>query len=85
MKLLLQQDDGTTLELREIERIPDSSDTLLFFYELYLSKSDRERLEYDLSKRTGHPCIVLPPHVTRVVGIRSGAKQCDHGDNERTD
>ena len=68
MKLLLQQDDGTTLELREIERIPDSSDTLLFFYEIYLSKSDLERPEYDPSKRTAHPCIVLPPHVTRVAG-----------------
>lgn len=75
MKLLLQKDDGTVLELREIESVPDSSDVLLFFCKFVLSASDQKRMEAELSERIGRRCILLSAHITRVAGIRSGAKQ----------
>ena len=78
MKLFLQKDDGAILELREIESVSDSSDVLLFFCKFFLSASDQKRMETELSARIGRRCILLSAHITRVAGIRSGAKQSDY-------
>ena len=78
MKLFLQKDDGAILEFQEIESASDSSDVLLFFCKFVLSASDQKRMEAELSARIGRRCILLSAHITRVAGIRSGAKQSDY-------
>ena len=85
MKLFLQKDDGAILEFQEIESASDSADVLLFFCKFVLSASDQKRMEAELSARIGRRCILRSAHITRVAGIRSGAKQSDYRNDSGAD
>lgn len=69
MRVLIEQDNGTILEAREIESVPSAADTLIFFTNMVMRRADLEQLEKQLSEKTGKRCIVLHPYIEKVVGV----------------
>lgn len=69
MRVLIEQDNGTILEAREIESVPPAADTLIFFTNMVMRRADLEQLEKQLSEKTGKRCIVLHPYIEKVVGV----------------
>lgn len=76
MKVLVELENGKTVEFRNIRGI-DANDTgLLMITNRYLSNADRARLEQELTASIGRRCIILPPFITNVLGVTSGSEQC---------
>ena len=59
MKLILQRDDNSTVEIKEIKSLNKNSDMLFFFLNTRLCKTDIEKIENDLSDKIGRKVIVL--------------------------
>lgn len=58
MKLILLK-NGVQTEIKEITSISKDSNMLFFFLNSRLRSSDIERIENELSRKTGVKCIVL--------------------------
>lgn len=75
MKVLVELENGKTVEFRDIRGI-DANDTgLLMITNRYLSNADRAWLEQELTAIIGQRCIILPPFITNVLGVTSGSEQ----------
>lgn len=68
MKVHLEMDDGTFLQVRAIESVPPGADVLLFFTRMVLREADQELFEKQLSERIGKRCVILPRFVEKVAG-----------------
>lgn len=69
MRLLIEQENGSMVEVKEIEGVGDSSNMLIFFCSTYLKNEDYKRIETQLSESTGKRCIILPPYINKIVGV----------------
>lgn len=69
MKLIAEKNDGTQIEIKEIQDISESCGMLLFTTSCILSKSDREVFEEYLTKQTGKKCILLPNCIDKIYGM----------------
>lgn len=69
MRLLIEREDGSTIEVREIEGVSDASNTLIALCSMHLSAEDAKRVADTLSAATGKRCVVLPPHIEKIVGV----------------
>lgn len=69
MRLLIEQDDGSTIEVKEIEGVSDASTTLIALCSMHLSAEDAKRVADALSGATGKRCVVLPPHIKKIIGV----------------
>ena len=69
MRVLIEHDDGKLVEAREIESVPPTADTLIFFTRIALRRVDLEQIEKQLSKKTGKRCVVLDSYMEKVVGV----------------
>lgn len=69
MRILIEQDNGVIIEAREIESVSPAADILVFLSGHTMKKSDTEYLEACLHEKTGKKCVVLPPHIEKVVGV----------------
>lgn len=72
MRLLIERDDGSIVEVREIESTPESADTLFFFSGYTLYPSDMDAMEEALSRKTGRRCVVLDRKIEKIMGISMG-------------
>lgn len=72
MRILIETDEGRTVEARAIEGVPPGTDTLVFLGSVAMKKIDLEELEADLSRKTGKRCVILPPYIEKVVGVQRG-------------
>lgn len=59
MKLILQNNDNSTVEIREIESLDKNSEMLFFFLNTRLCETDIKKIENDLSNKIGKKVIVL--------------------------
>lgn len=69
MRVLIEQDNGEIVEVKEIESVPPAADTLIFFTRVAIRQADMERFEKQLSEKTGKRCVVLNHYVEKVVGV----------------
>ena len=72
MKLLLQNDDGAMVEIKEIEGLDKDSEVLFFFLKQNLRIEDREKLVERLKEITGRKVVILSPcFECKIVGLKS--------------
>lgn len=69
MRVLIEQDNGAIVEVREIEGVQPDADTLVFFTQIAMRKEDLEALENRLSEKIGKTCVVLDHYIQQVVGV----------------
>lgn len=69
MRVLIEQDNGKIVEAREIECVPSTADTLIFFTRMAIRRVDLESIEKQLSEKTGKSCVVLDRYMEKVVGV----------------
>lgn len=74
MKILVEQDNGKLVELREVEGIDNQSNLIIALCRVYLKDEDRIRIEHELNKSTGKRFVLLPPYIEKIVGVQSGAE-----------
>lgn len=59
MKLLLQRDDKSIVEVKEIEGLNKDSEMLFFFLNCLMRPEDIKNLEILLSKKIGRKVVIL--------------------------
>lgn len=69
MRLLIEQDNGAIVEVKEIEGVGEASNTLIVMCNAHLKSNDAERIADGITKVTGKRCIILPPYITKIVGV----------------
>lgn len=69
MKLYLEKNDGTKIELKEVETIGKECDIVLLMLKVRLSPIDQEKIEEIMSEKIGKKCVVLDSMVDRVLGM----------------
>lgn len=70
MRLLLERDNGSMVEIEAIESVHPQDDMLLFFCSVLLTREAKSQLEEELRVRTGRLCVILPPGIEKVAGIK---------------
>lgn len=75
MKVLVELENGKTVELRTIQGIDDCDTALLMFSNMHFTSAHTTQFENELSSRIGRRCIILPPFITNVIGMTSGPGQ----------
>lgn len=69
MKVFIETDEGRMIEAREIESVPEAASALIFTLNMVVKKADLEKLEADLTEKTGKKCVILPVCIDKVVGV----------------
>lgn len=69
MKLYLEKNDGTKIELKEVETIGKECDIVLLMLKVRLNPIDQEKIEEIMSEKMGKKCVVLDSMVDRVIGM----------------
>lgn len=69
IKLLIEQDDGAMVEVKEIEGVSSATNVLILISEMRLSNSESDRIVAELARITGKQCIILPPYIKKVIGV----------------
>ena len=69
MKLYLEKNDGTKIELKEVETIGKECDIVLLMLKVRLNLIDQEKIEEIMSEKMGKKCVVLDSMVDRVLGM----------------
>ena len=69
MKLYLEKNDGTMIELKEVETIGKECDIVLLMLKVRLNLIDQEKIEEIMSEKMGKKCVVLDSMVDRVLGM----------------
>lgn len=69
MRILVEKDDGTIIEVKEIESVPNDVDTLIFFSDYIISCTDTLACEKSLSEKIGKKCVVVSGCLTKVIGV----------------
>ncbi len=70
MKVLIEDDNGNHYIAREIDTIKADQGILIFkMNQLYRDKSELEKLESELSEKTGLKCIVLDSRFGNIYGV----------------
>lgn len=75
MKLLIEQDDGSIVELKELVGVDDAANVLIALSKHHLQSDYRMRIEEEMTRITGKRWVILPPCIEKVVGIKSRAKE----------
>lgn len=75
MKVLVELENGKTVEFRDIRGIDVNDTELLMFSNMYFTLTKTVQMENELSSRIGRRCIILPPFITNVLGVTSGSEQ----------
>lgn len=69
MRVLIEQDGGELVEVRDIKSVSPAADILIFFTKAFMRQADLEQLESQLSNITGKRCVMLNPCIEKVVGV----------------
>lgn len=70
MKLFIEKDDRTKVEISEINSLDGESEILFFFLNTHLRKKDTQNIEEELNTKTGKKCIVLDNlFVSKIMGV----------------
>jgi hypothetical protein len=69
MKLFLENDSGSRIEVKEIESLDKESDMLLLTMNVRMRTTDIESIEKYMSAKTGKKCIILDSMFDKVLSI----------------
>ena len=70
MKLYMESDNGTRIEVKEISSINPDAGVLIFFISRRLRYEDLAMLQEELSTRTNKHCIILEDYFKdKIYGI----------------
>ena len=70
MNLLIEQDDGSIVELKELVGADDAADVLIALSTHHLQSDYRMRIEEEMTRTTGKRWVILPPFIEKIVGVR---------------
>lgn len=69
MKLLIEQDDGSIVELKELVGVDNAANVLIALSTHHLQSDYRMRIEEEMARITGKRWVILPPFIGKIVGI----------------
>lgn len=69
MKILIMQDNGAMVEVKDIEGINNNTDILLFKINSRIRREEIDQIGRMLSAKTGKTCIVLDAMYDKVMSI----------------
>ena len=67
MKLLLQNDDNTTVEIKEITSLNKNSEVLFFFLNGRYTNENIAKYENELQKKIGRKVVILDGRFTEKI------------------
>ena len=70
MKLLIEQDDGSIVELKELVGVDNAANVLIALSTHHLQSDYRMRIEDEMARTTGKRWVILPPFIEKIVGVR---------------
>lgn len=70
MKLLIEQDDGSIVELKELVGVDNAANVLIALSTHHLQSGYRMRIEEEMARTTGKRWVILPPFIEKIVGVR---------------
>ena len=70
MKLLIEQDDGSIVELKELVGVGNAANVLIALSTHHLQSDYRMRIEEEMARTTGKRWVILPPFIEKIVGVR---------------
>lgn len=69
MRLLIEQDDGTFVELKELDKVSDSSQIIVLMCQCRLNTKTLDHIMDHLREVTGKRFIILGPEFTKAFGV----------------
>lgn len=63
------EDNGSRVEVKEIETCSDKSNLLIFLMKSRMRKDDVEAIEKELTSKIGKQCVVLDGLFDKVLGV----------------
>lgn len=70
MKLHIEQDDGSIVELKELVGVDNAANVLIALSTHHLQSDYRMRIEEEMARTTGKRWVILPPFIEKIVGVR---------------
>lgn len=70
MKLVMEQDGGSIVELKDLVGIDDAANVLIALSTHHLQSDYRMRIEEEMARTTGKRWVILPPFIEKIVGVR---------------
>ena len=70
MKMIIERDDGSKVEVREIESIPADAKALILFVQPLMRQKDIDEMERSFTEKTGKRCVVVDGRIQRVLSVK---------------
>lgn len=69
MKIYIENDDGTKIEVKEIKTLSKDSEVVLLMIDMHMRPTDLDMLEKRYTDKIGKQCVILDSVFTKVLGV----------------